>query len=199
MNEYLDYWNLMAYDYAGSWDTTSGHQANLYPDPANNASTPFSTLRAVTDYIAAGIPASKIILGMPIYGRSFESTSGLGEPYSGIGTGTWEAGVWDYKVLPKSGATEYYDDIAGASYSYDSSTQELISYDTVGSVQKKTTWLLKEGLGGAMFWEASADRNGTGSLIGTVAAQLGTLDQTENCLTYPDSKYANIAAGVPNE
>ncbi|KAI1763714.1 glycoside hydrolase family 18 protein [Hypoxylon sp. FL1150] len=195
----LDSFNLMAYDYAGSWDTTSGHQANLYPSTENPVSTPFSTDVAVSAYIAAGVPASKIVMGIPLYGRSFEATSGLGQTYTGVGAGSWEAGVWDYKVLPKSGATEIYDDAAGASYSYDSSAQELISYDNVAMVQRKITYLQGKGLGGSMFWEASGDRNDTGSLIAaSYNAQGGasSLDSTQNCLSYPDSAYDNIKANL---
>lgn len=197
MSQYLDFFNLMAYDYAGSWSTDSGHQANLYPDPQNPNATPFSTDAAVTDYVAAGVPASKIVLGMPIYGRSFESTAGLGQPFSGVGSGSWEDGVWDYKVLPKAGATEYYDSVSGATYSYDASSEELISYDTADMVSRKVSYLQSKGMGGSMFWEVSADRTDDQSLVSTSYNSLGSLDSSENLLSYPDSQYANIVAGMP--
>lgn len=196
MSEILDFFNLMAYDYAGSWDSVAGHQANLYPSPDNQNSTPFSTQGALDGYLAAGVPAGKIVLGMPIYGRSFEQTAGLGKPFTGVGSGTWESGVWDYKGLPRSGATEAYDEVAGATYSYDSATQELISYDTAEMVQRKVEYLKGKGMAGSMFWEASADRTDDGSLILTSSKSLGSLDSSQNLLSYPDSQYANIAAGM---
>ncbi|KAI1387311.1 glycoside hydrolase family 18 protein [Hypoxylon trugodes] len=191
----LDTFNLMAYDYAGSWDTTSGHQANLYPNPQNPITTPFSTDAAVADYIKGGVPASKIVLGLPLYGRSFESTNGIGQAYSGVGSGSWESGVWDYKVLPKAGATETYDATAGAVYSYDASAKELISYDNVDMVQKKITYAQGKGLGGSMFWEASGDRTDSGSLIAAAfnaQGGSGSLESSQNLLSYPNSQYANI-------
>ncbi|KAI2602087.1 glycoside hydrolase family 18 protein [Hypoxylon sp. NC1633] len=195
MATYLDHFNLMAYDYAGSWDTTSGHQANLYSNSQNPISTPFSTDAAINAYIAAGVPSSKITLGLPLYGRSFEATNGIGQAYSGIGSGSWEAGVWDYKVLPRSGATETYDAVSGATYSYDSATKELISYDNVDMVNKKIAYLQSKGLGGSMFWEASGDRTDGGSLIATAFNAQGgasALDTTQNLLSYPNSQYDNI-------
>jgi len=48
----LDFINLMAYDYAGSWDTTAGHQSNFFPDQRNAQCTPFSTARALKDYVS---------------------------------------------------------------------------------------------------------------------------------------------------
>ena len=47
MDRYLDFWNLMAYDYAGSWDQNAGHQANIYPSKKDAKTTPFSTDAAV--------------------------------------------------------------------------------------------------------------------------------------------------------
>ncbi|KAL2017330.1 hypothetical protein VTK56DRAFT_2303 [Thermocarpiscus australiensis] len=191
----IDFFNLMAYDYAGSWDTLARHQANLFP--SNASATPFSTDRAVSDYLAAGVPASKIVLGMPVYGRSFENTAGLGQPFNGVGTGSWEAGVWDYKVLPKAGATVIYDEVAGATYSYDPASRELISFDTPDMVQRKVDYLRGKGLGGSMFWEASGDRTDSGSLIATSFNALGAIDSSQNQLSYPDSQYDNLRAGFP--
>lgn len=196
MNPYIDSWHLMTYDYAGSWDSTTGHQANLLPNPKNLLTTKFNTDQAVRDFIRRGIPASKIILGFPLYGRSFENTNGLGKPYNGIGAGTLEPGTWVYKDLPRPGAKEEYDNVAKASYSYDPASRELISYDNVLSALIKTKYIFLRGLGGAVFWEASGDKTGAKSLIGTLATQMKRLDQTKNLLSYPASRYANIRAGV---
>ncbi|KAB2578501.1 Chitinase [Lasiodiplodia theobromae] len=204
MEPYLDFINLMAYDYAGSWDTTSGHQANLYNSTSNPTATPFNTEQAVTYYTENGIPSAKLVLGMPLYGRAFENTDGPGTSYSGVGSGSWENGIWDYKVLPRAGATEQYDSEAGATYSYDSSARVMVSYDTVDMALKKVSYVQNKTMGGAMWWEASGDKNTTeGSIIGNVYKSLsanGSLaDTTENNLAYPDSKYDNLKAGMPSQ
>lgn len=194
----LDFINLMAYDFAGSFSSLSGHQANLFPDSTNPASTPFSADRAVTDYISSGVSASNLVLGMPIYGRAFESTAGPGTPYSGVGQGSWENGIWDYKALPRSGATVYYDEKVGASWSYDSATKEMISFDTAQMVKRKVGYVKEKGLGGGMFWEASGDRTDGESLISVARDGFGVTDGGENLLSYPGSQYENLRKGMPS-
>ena len=195
MDRYLDFWNLMAYDYAGSWDAHAGHQANLHASRHNPTATPFNTEQAVSHYKSQGVNASKIVVGMPLYGRAFENTDGLGKPFSGIGEGTWENGVHDFKTLPLAGAQVHYDDDAGASYSYDSGKRQLVTFDTKEMAAKKAEWVKHHGLGGAMWWESSADKTGGESLIGSVVHCLGTLDHKRNCLDYPESKYENLRKG----
>ncbi|MCJ1233951.1 hypothetical protein MMC14_001909 [Varicellaria rhodocarpa] len=201
MDPYVDIWNMEAYDYAGSWDTLTGHQANLYPSTSNPNSTPFNTQAALAYYNSQGISSSKIVLGMPLYGRAFDSTTGMGQPFNGVGSGSWENGVWDFKVLPQAGAREIIDQQAGASYSQDTANQIIISYDNLQMTAIKTNYILTQKMAGSMWWEVSGDRTGSGSLIaaaynGMEAA--GPIDSTQNTLSYPNSQYDNLRAGMPS-
>jgi len=202
MDKYLDFWNLMGYDYAGSWDQVSGHQANLYPDQKNPASTPFSTAAAVDFYVKSGVRPDKLVLGMPIYGRAFENTAGPGTPFQGVGQGTWEQGVHDYKCLPLGAAAPQEDETIGASWTHDAWQKTMISYDTPKIAKLKATYIKQRGLGGAMWWESSADKEGADSLIGTVVEGLGGPDRflkQNNCLEYPQTPYDNLRNRFPND
>ncbi|KAM4065703.1 glycosyl hydrolases family 18 domain-containing protein [Hirsutella rhossiliensis] len=202
MDKLLDFWNLMAYDYAGSWDSLSGHQANLFPSCDNPPCTPFSSAAAVDYYVSQGVVPSKIVLGMPLYGRAFENTDGPGKPYQGVGDGTWERGVYDYKKLPLEGADVCYDGNIGAAFCYDQRQRRFVSYDTPQLTTAKADFVKQRGLGGAMWWESSADKAGSESLIGTAVASLGgsqMLLRQENHIEYPDTKYDNLRNGFPGQ
>jgi chitinase len=105
---------------------------------------------------------------MPLYGRAFTNTAGLGQPYNGIGPGTWEAGVYDWRDLPLPGSTVYYDAEAGATYSYDNTTNMLVSFDTVPMALQKVSYIKNTRLGGAMWWEVSGDRQDDTGIISNV-------------------------------
>ncbi|KAH8674832.1 endochitinase 1 precursor [Tricladium varicosporioides] len=174
MYKYVDFWNLMAYDYAGSWSSVTAHQANLFPsdDPA---SSPFNTKTAIDYYTSQGILDSKIVV------------DGLGKPFSGV-------------ALPLPGATEFCG-ISCISYSYDSKKRELISYDNVEMARVKAAWIFLMDLGGVMWWESSADKVGNNSLIRNVVDLLrgkgGVPENSPNQLLYTNSSYDNLRAGMP--
>ncbi|KAK2734967.1 hypothetical protein FQN57_001402 [Myotisia sp. PD_48] len=199
MDKYLDFWNLMCYDFAGSWGKEAGHQANVFASKDNPKSTPFNADSAIKAYIKGGVKSEKIIFGMPLYGRAFENTDGPGKPYQGIGDGSWEKGVWDYKALPRGGAEEKNDDATIASWSY-SGAREMVSYDTPHIAKKKVEYIKNTKLGGAMWWELSGDQpiDKDRSLIKTTVDAFGgnsTLEVRENNLHYPTSQYDNVKKG----
>ncbi|SNX86172.1 probable chitinase [Melanopsichium pennsylvanicum] len=198
MDPYLDFWNLMAYDFAGSWSSVTGHQANLW----NIKGNPPSADDAVNYFIANGVVSHKLVLGIPLYGRGFENTDGPQQPYNGTGQGTWEAGNWDYKFLPVKGAKEMINTKIAASWSYDSAKREFISYDTPQNVLLKCQYIRNKRLRGAMFWELSGDATKTQggadrSLVALTSKNMGVLETTLNHISYPFSKWDNVKAGMP--
>lgn len=189
MNHYVDIFYLMAYDFAGSWDAQTGHQANLF-------GSPFSVDQAVNHFLHTGVHSKKIVVGMPLYGRGFSNThNATGAPYNGVPDGTWEKGSFDYKYLPKQGAREYVDQSAGASWSFDENTREFITYDIPNITVAKCDYIKNRNLGGAMFWELSGDARADNprSLVSAAYSSLGQeLNRDENHIAFPLSKYTNI-------
>ncbi len=66
----VDFVNLMTYDFrVAEGGEPAGHHANLYPSPADPSR--HSADGAVAGFLAAGVPASKLVLGVPFYGRAW--------------------------------------------------------------------------------------------------------------------------------
>ncbi|OHF00631.1 chitinase 1 [Colletotrichum orchidophilum] len=198
MDKSLDFWSLMAFDFAGGWENTTGHQSNVFPSTRNPQSTKASVERAFADYVdGGGISPAKINLGVPLYGRAFSNTKGLGKTYGGLPNGTLgQAGIYLYKDLPRPGATVHWDGTAKATYSYDNATRELVTFDDLKSVKYKQAYIKKKNLGGAMFWDAAGDKAGNESLVHRMAKGMGKLEKSQNLLSYPTSQYDNIRNGM---
>jgi chitinase len=156
----VDTVKLMAYDYSGAWSPTTGHHANLYgkSDPRDQ----LSTKRAVDMYIAKGIPANKISVGIGFYGHVWEGVPpgkngdglyqkpGKTSPLDGLG--------WDKTkelLKPDSGYTRYWDDVAKAPYLYNGDT--FITYTDQEAIGFIADYVKEQGLGGVFVWEYAHD------------------------------------------
>ena len=139
------------------------------------------------------------------------NTDGPGQPFQGVGQGTWEQGVYDYRVLPLPGSYVLTDGQALASWSYNNGTKELVSFDSEEVGRWKGEWIRNEGLGGSMFWELSGDKGpprdgaetGPGkdsqpgrSLVRVVKEAMGDLDRNPNWLRYEWSQFENMKNGM---
>lgn len=200
MDKALDFWSLMTYDFSGSWDKTTGHASNLFPvSDVSPGAIKFSAYTPVLNYTDAGINRGKINLGLPLYGHVFSKTDGLGKKFRRYPR-ELAGGIVPLKDLPRSSSSrEQWDDAAMASNSYDKYSREFISHENKQSASKKAEFVSTFGLGGMMYWEASGDRLGEESIVKHVAKrfnQFGRLEQSENNLLYPDSKYLDIPASA---
>jgi chitinase len=169
----LDLINLMTYDFHGRWIATqTGHNAPLFRS-AMDPNPRYNTDEAVRGYLAAGVPAAKIALGIPAYGYGWQ---GVASPVpfssaSGVGPGTLsvEPGFYDYRTVAAlvrdNPGAERWDEAAEASYFYHGDL--WIGYDSPRALRRKLEYVRDLGLGGVMFWEASTDvrADGADSLI----------------------------------
>jgi len=140
------------------------------------------------------------------------NTEGPGKPFSGLGPGSWEQGVYDYRALPLRNSQVFHDKSALASWSYDNQKKEMISFDSEQVGNWKGSWIKEEELRGSMFWELSGDKGsgkrdgmegGEGkdeingrSLIRVVKEAMGPLDQSPNWLRYEKSSFDNMRKGM---
>jgi len=177
IHQYMDWINVMTYDFHGPWGDPQS-------DPVTNFNTPlfiasddplgepyhsyFNLSAAIQGYLDAGVPAEKLNPGLAFYGRGYSGVpdvnNGLYQTYWGpANAGTWENGVFDYWDLEQNyininGYTAYWHNEAKVPWLYNPNTQTMISYDNPQSIEEKGNYLNSMNLGGAMFWEFSADK-----------------------------------------
>jgi chitinase len=170
----VDFVNLMTYDFreAGA-DPEAGHHANLYTHPADPKQ--LSADRAVRDFLAAGAPPGKLVLGVPFYGRAWGDVQkkgrGLYRPAKPLAEriDTSYAGL--LALEGQKGWTRAWDGVSQAPFLWNASRRIFISYEDPRSLRLKSRYVRDRHLGGVMFWEYFADR--TGTLLGALCEGLG--------------------------
>jgi chitinase len=118
--------------------------------------------QTVDDFEAAGVPPSKLVVGIAFYGRGEgvvdASTNGIGGKMTKIRV---HGGGYDYlkdSLINKKGFTYYQDKDAGAAYLFNPTTLEFITFDDEYSVKNKCKYVEKNNLAGVMFWEYATDK-----------------------------------------
>jgi len=187
VHPYLDHVNVMTYDMHGSWDATANFHAALYNQSGNPVKARRdSTHEAVQGHLAAGVPAGKLVVGVPFYGRGWQGTQagpagdGLYQSTWGAAWGNWDdattgaTGLFDYSyirnVLEASGVKRRHPE-AQVPYLYNPSTGLWVSYDDPISLGVKGDYINGNNLAGAMIWELSGD-DAQGSLVTALKSRL---------------------------
>ena len=172
VQRYVDTVNLMSYDYyePGS-GPISGHHAPLFTNPADP--TKVSGDASVRAFERAGVPASKLLLGIPFYGHVWGEVAdrehGLYQPGKPIPNAFAPYSLIESTMLDH-GFTRYWDPVASVPYLYNEDKHIFVTYEDAQSIAAKCNYVLTHRLGGVMFWDYSSDSSG--KLLGAINSSL---------------------------
>ncbi|MCR6504171.1 glycosyl hydrolase family 18 protein [Bacteroides muris (ex Fokt et al. 2023)] len=146
----VDFVNIMAYDMASA----PKHHSALYP---SRHSGDITSDGAVTAHLKAGVPPSKLVMGMPFYGRGGDGYPSF-QDYNKVGNTDTQY-------------TEKWDEVAQVPYLADKNDTLVFGFENPRSLAIKCQYILDKDLLGGMYWDYSGD-NEQGDLRRTVAENL---------------------------
>jgi len=159
LHVYLDWLNVMSYDFFNSLTPTTGHHAGLYKSALATASDRDAD-SSIRQHLAAGIPPEKLVLGVAFYGRGFTGVRpikhGINQPYARFEAEHSYAELRQ-KLIGGEGFVRGWDERAKAPYLWNAASKTFISYDDPRSLAIKADYVREHHLGGMMFWELSQD------------------------------------------
>ncbi|SFN59098.1 glycoside hydrolase family 18 protein [Salegentibacter flavus] len=171
IHPYLDFINIMSYDYQGGWNDSTSHHTNLYISETDPDNYKQSTQTAVKEHLEAGAPSEKIIVGVAFYGRGWHETENknFGLHQRAFGN-AFSINYREIKDSLKTGKYKrYWDEAAKAPFLWSEATGTFITYDDLASIRAKAKFIKDNELGGAMFWQYHGD---DGELLTTLCSEL---------------------------
>lgn len=161
----LDYVFVMTYDYGGR-SGTIGHHTNLYSSEKDGSGS--SADQSIKDFMAAGVPASKLVLGAGFYGKAWVAetpdNNGMGQKriHSAQNQGVAQGQGGGYTkikdtMIRQNGYKRFWDKRAKAPYLFNKDTKVFVTYDDEKSIKEKIKYIKKNNLAGIFFWEYFSD------------------------------------------
>ncbi|KAL3269272.1 hypothetical protein HHI36_008350 [Cryptolaemus montrouzieri] len=162
----LDWVAVMTYDFHGQWDKKTGHVAPLYYHPEDDV-TYFNANYSINYWIEKGIPRRKIIMGMPLYGQSFQLSNEHENGLNAMAPGPGQAGEFTrangflayYEIcynIKNRGWTVVQDPLKRMGpYAYKGN--QWVSFDDAEMIRIKSEYIRKMNLGGGMIWALDLD------------------------------------------
>ena len=142
---------IMGYDY--HWG--GGDPGPIAPLEGGSPWGPWSLTDSLETYLAEGADPDRIVLGLPLYGRTWPSTNNT---VPGTSTGRASSVTMVNGIALAATHGRLYDTVTDTPYTFISSTSQTW-YDDHASIQTKVHWAIEAGLGGIGFWALNYEGN----------------------------------------
>ncbi|KAI9586702.1 probable chitinase 10 [Glossina fuscipes] len=161
---YFDWISIMTYDFHGHWDKKTGHVAPLYSVLGDND---YNSNFSVNYWIAKGAPSQKLVMGIPLYGQAFTLAEDSKCSLKNKTLGPGRAGLYTrsrgflsyYEICEQisNGGWTVMRDSEGRIGPYACRGNQWVSYDDVEDIRRKSQYIRRMRLGGAMVWALDLD------------------------------------------
>lgn len=164
ISNYLDYVNVMTYDYHGGWSNDTNFNAPFdSPSDDPDGQQTWNTSNHMNNWASKPIAKDKLVMGMPFYGKSYSgvggTNDGLFNSFSSSSSETYSNIVQNIK--PQSDYEYFWHPDAQVPWLYSAAENVFISYDDESSISNKCNFVTNNGFGGVMCWELSQDASNT--------------------------------------
>ncbi len=157
----MDWIHVMTYDYAGSWSSYAGHHSPLFAS-SKSGGPRHSTELSMKALVSRGLPASRLAVGLPLYGRGFAVAEAYAATKKGarVKEGSYTSIA---RLIKDKGWTRRWDDETKNPWAIAPDGSEVIGYDDAESLSLRTEWAMKQGFRGVFFWQISQDAQPDGT------------------------------------
>ncbi|XP_058464835.1 acidic mammalian chitinase-like [Malaya genurostris] len=187
VSKLVDFLSLMTYDFNGSWDNFTGHNAPLFDGPSDrtNFQRTLNVNHSVMYWLQQGAPKDKVVVGIPLHARTFTLTNSdnywLRDAASGPGLPgqfTNTAGSMAYfEICPffTRKWARHWEDTQKIPFGV--TGNQWIGYDDVETAKLKCDYIIQHDLAGGMVWSIERD-----DFNGYCGIKFPIMNTLRNCL-----------------
>lgn len=186
VSEFMDYLNMMTYDFNGSWSPISNHNSPLY-SPAEGRDNPDiyegSLDNALRILKEKGVKPQKVNMGVAFYGRTLKGFNGEDPALFSEHEGRIDKQRYPlhegmplyYRIVDElNDYSREWDDVAKVPYLVNKKDSSFVTYDDEESIKLKAEYVMDNKCAGVIIWDATGDylvkRPGTLLISGTPLA-----------------------------
>mmetsp|Transcript_33557 Transcript_33557/g.58915 ORF Transcript_33557/g.58915 Transcript_33557/m.58915 type:complete len:735 (-) Transcript_33557:86-2290(-) len=191
--------NLMTYDMHGAWDELTGTNAPMFDQGWTDTTKRWSVHGCVNTYVESGVPLSKINIGLPFYGRSYQKATGMKQFHGGVDDINYhldEGSPQYFNIVNElKRMTTYRHEKTETQYAvFNDGNRGLVSYDDPRAICEKVGYANERGMHGFLIWEISGDMIDNGNSQISTPLIDATIKKIQNpnfpCSTLRDPAWA---------
>ncbi|CAI5444876.1 unnamed protein product [Caenorhabditis angaria] len=203
--KYVDFLNIMTYDYYGAWESKwgayTGPPSPLYYGTIDGFSGKLNTDFTMKYYSCKTKKSKQLSMGIPFYGRYWDNVLDSIDGKDGMWrtaeekNGKFEGGFVGWRNLERQGwnkGASIWHDKTKTPYILNGGARKFLGYENEQSIQEKINYAIDKNIGGLMVWALDLDDDSDTLLSLVSSADLCSASSNQNpynCVPIDDVRW----------